>query len=271
MKIKKIYEFTHKRQLWRILPTDTGKLIIEERDTQLKEAYFSCLEIDKGKKIFENIQLEEKFWIGIESVYRDIIFFHKYLKPDMPAHRGIIAFDINSVSLLWGNMDYNFLFAADNMIYCYKTFFEGKRFFTLNFSTGEIIDELKDEILEINKIKEKFSKENEENDYIFPRPFDKNEASDSVLLKVLNRENLIAGKILSACYGDLIFLHALENTKGGVRNIFKALEISTGKTILTEIINKKIDKFLPEAFFIKGSLLFLLKEKDTLVVYSIKQ
>jgi hypothetical protein len=112
MKIKKLYEFTHKRQLWRILPTNTGKLLIEERDTQLKEAYFNCLEIDKGKKIFENIQLEEKFWIGIESVYRDIIFFHKYLKPDMPAHKGIIAFDINSASILWENMDYNFLFAA---------------------------------------------------------------------------------------------------------------------------------------------------------------
>ncbi|MGE5810476.1 MAG: DUF4905 domain-containing protein [Ignavibacteria bacterium] len=270
MKIKKIYEFTHKRQLWRILPTNTGKLIIEERDTQLKEAYFNCLEIDKGKKIFENVQLEEKFWIGIESVYSDIIFFHKYMKPDMPAHKGIIAFDINSASILWKNMDYNFLFAADNKIYCHKTFFEGKRFFILNFSTGEVIKELGDEVLEINKIKEKFSGENEENDYLFPQPVDKNESSDPVLKELIG-ENSAAGKIEQARYGDLIFLHALENTKDGFRNIFTVFDILTGKTILTEIINKKIDKFLPEAFFIKGNLLFLLKEKDTLVVYSIKQ
>ncbi|HVO76097.1 MAG TPA: DUF4905 domain-containing protein [Ignavibacteriaceae bacterium] len=271
MKIKKEYEFTHNRQLWRIIPTATGKVILEERDTELKEAYFNCLEMNKGKIIFENLQLDEKFWIGIEGVYTDIIFFHKYLKPDMPAHKGVIALDINSRSVLWENTEYNFLFIADKKLYCYKSFFEGKRYFVLDFLTGVPIKDFGDDYSEISRIKEGVSGENEENDYIFPEPFDENKSSDPLLLNKINREKIAAGKIQTARFGDLLFLHTLENTRRGVRNIFKVIEIPTGKIILEETINKEIEKFLPETFFIKGSLLFLLKEKDTLVVYSLKQ
>ena len=94
MDIKRIYSFSNNRQIWRLIPTATEKLIIEERDTENKEVFFNCLEISSGVKIFSELQLEEKFWVGIEAVNNDIIYFHKFVKPDMPRHQGIIAFDI---------------------------------------------------------------------------------------------------------------------------------------------------------------------------------
>ncbi|HUX92187.1 MAG TPA: DUF4905 domain-containing protein, partial [Ignavibacteriaceae bacterium] len=93
MKIKKEYEYSNRRQIWRLIPTDSGKIIIEDRNVETKEAFFNCLDIYTGKKKFSNLQLDEKYWIGIETIYKDIIFFHKYLKPDMPGHIGIIAYD----------------------------------------------------------------------------------------------------------------------------------------------------------------------------------
>jgi len=272
MKLKKEYEFTHKRQLWRILPTNSGKLIIEERDTALKEAYFNCLEINKGKRIFENLQLDEKFWIGIEAVYGDIIFFHKYVKPDMPIHKGIIAFDINSKSILWESQEHNFLFVSDK-IYCYKTLFEGKKFFTLNYLTGEVIDELGTDPSEINKTKENLL-ESDLSEFIFPEYYNETDGKSLFpeLPDEINIGNFIMGKIQAARYGDIILFNALEHSaKGSMRNIVKAVDISEGKTILEEVINKESGKFLPDSFFLKGNLLFLLKEKDTLVVYSVKQ
>ena len=45
MKIKKKYSFKNKRQIWRLLPTTTDKLVIEDRDTQNKEVFFNCIDI----------------------------------------------------------------------------------------------------------------------------------------------------------------------------------------------------------------------------------
>ena len=71
MKIKKKYVHNNKRQIFRLLPTDNDKLVIEERDIEKKQAYFNCLNITNGKKFFKNLQLDEKFWIGIEAVQND--------------------------------------------------------------------------------------------------------------------------------------------------------------------------------------------------------
>jgi hypothetical protein len=95
MKLKKNYRFDNKRQIWRIIPTKEGKLIIEERELENKQAYFHCLSLDSGKNILSNFQLDDKFWVGIEAVQDDIIYFHKFAKPDMPKHRGIFAFNLS--------------------------------------------------------------------------------------------------------------------------------------------------------------------------------
>jgi len=65
MKLKKKYKFDNGRQIWRIIPTNSGKLIIEEREPEKKQAYFHCLERESGKKLLSNFQLEDKFWVGI--------------------------------------------------------------------------------------------------------------------------------------------------------------------------------------------------------------
>ncbi len=92
--IKKNYSFSNKREIWRLIPSQSGYLVIEERNMKSKEVFFNCLKLDDGKIYFKNFQLDEKFWIGIEAVSKNIIFFHKFRKPDMPGHKGIYAFDI---------------------------------------------------------------------------------------------------------------------------------------------------------------------------------
>ena len=96
MEIKKLYSYKSEKQIWRILISGSDKLILETRDLNTKEVFFNCLFIENGKSIFSNLQLDEKCWIGIEDIYKGIIFFHYFPKPDMPHHKGIIAFDITA-------------------------------------------------------------------------------------------------------------------------------------------------------------------------------
>ena len=94
MELYRNYLYTKGRNLWRLLPAGRDKLLIEERDRSTKEAFFSCIEMSTGKFIVEDFQPAEKIWCGIETIYDHFIFFHRYAKPDMPAHSGIIAYDL---------------------------------------------------------------------------------------------------------------------------------------------------------------------------------
>ena len=266
MKLKKKYRFDNKRQIWRIIPTNEGKLILEEREPEKKQAYFHCLAIDSGKKILSNFQLDDKFWVGIEAVKDDTIFFHKFAKPDMPKHRGIFAFDLKAKELIWQNPELVFLFLLNDKIFTYKEKFEGRYYYSIDSTSGEIIDDLGNDYKRIESLTN-----GADDGYIFPEAFDENfelqnRAGD--FIKSLRNNFVISGKIEYISVNDLLLLsfHSV-NSKGTLDNIFKAVDLSKGKYILEELINKETSLFLTDSFFIKDDLLFLLFGKTRLVVY----
>ena len=274
MKIKKKYSLKSKRQIWRIIPTETNKLIIEEREPDKKQVYFNCFQTDSGKKIFKDLQLDEKFWVGIETVYNDVIFFHKYLKPDMPGHKGIIAFEIENEKIKWENKDLTFLFPLDDMIYTYAQMFEGRNHFALDYNTGEVAEALGSDPSEISELREQFIENENSKDYLFPNIYF-NDSSDFEELKSffqrLKNKSVISGRIeFIQLDSMLIFSYHSINSKGSMDIFFNAVDLSTGNYILEEILLKETRLFLSDSFFIKGSLLFVLFGKSKLNVYEIR-
>ncbi len=280
MKIKKLYSFTNKRQIWRLLPAGEN-IIIEERDPEKKEAFFNCIEMETGKVIFKNLQLEEKFWIGIEKISCGIILFHKYEKPDLPRHKGILAFNIETKNVLWENPDLNYLFVYDQKVYCYRDKFEGRLFFTLDIKTGSLLDELGSDVNGLNKLREKLINEDEYSDYSFPEIFFNKKNSDVVnrVIQNLEEEYVITGPIEIIEKDSLIFISYFEVFKDGLlKNFFNVIEIDNKKFIFKETLNSSTKTIIPDTFFIKftnngleGGLIFLLEEKLKLVVCLIKE
>ena len=273
-KIKKVYNYSRDRQIWRLLPSNNNKLIIEERDSLTKEVFFNCIDINTGKKIFYDFQLDEKYWTGIETVYNDIIIFHKYASRDMPDHDGMIAFDINSKKILWSNDEYIFLFINNDRIYCYTNKFEGRDFFTIDYKTGSLIESLGDNAGKVNTIRENQYTLINEGSYLFPEIFYSESMKDSGIGKYFEQsksENTIAGKIEFIETADVLFFNChYVLPDGSLKNIFKAIEFSSKKVIFEEILNAKSSNFIPDCFFIKDNHLFLLIEKNKLKVCSIK-
>jgi len=273
MKLKKNYRFDNKRQIWRIIPTDNGKLIIEERETEKKLAYFHCLELESGKKLLSNFQLDDKFWVGVEAVLGDIIFFHKFAKPDMPKHRGIFAFDLMKREFIWQNPELIFLFILDEKLYTYKEKFEGRSYCSVNPVNGEIIEDVGANYELINRLRDESIKEEENKGYLFPEVFEDDSIADnrvSEFIKSLRNDFVISGKIEFIWKDNLLMLSFHEaNSKGTLNNLFKAVDLSKGKYILEEVINKETSLFLTDSFFVKDDLLFLLFGKTRLEVYKI--
>ena len=274
MVIKHNYSFSNNRQIWRLIPTETGKIIIEERDTNNKEVFFNCLHISTGEKIFSEFQLEEKFWVGIEAVNNDIIYFHRFAKPDMPGHLGIIAFDIKSKTILWENPDYSFLFIDKSKIYCYKSLFEGRSFFALDSNTGELIAELGSDVSEINRLRDVALSKQSYEDYIFPRTYYSDDLPDERISKIfseLKNEKVIAGAIEYAIYDEVLFFNFHEVLDDGLlRNTLKAIDLRDSNLIMEELLISETKAFVPDSFFFLQNLMFLLEEKNMLVVYELK-
>ena len=273
MKLKKKYRFDNNRQIWRIIPSNNGKLLIEEREPEKKQAYFHCLLIDSGKKILSNFQPEDKFWVGIEDVNDDLIYFHKFAKPDMPKHRGIFAFDVRSKEFIWNNPELSFLFRLEDKIYAYREKFEGKNYYSVSAITGEIIEDIGDNHEQINILRNESLSRNKDESYLFPEVFDPDNfisGSAKNFINSLRNEYVITGKVEYILKKKLLMMSFHEaNSKGSMTNMFKAVDLSSGKYILEEVINKETSLFLTDSFFIKDNLLFLLFGKTRLVVYEI--
>lgn len=267
MKVDPLYSISNNRQFWRIIPAG-DKIIIEERDPLLKEVFFSCIELESGKYIFRNYQLSEKFWIGVEAVYNGIIYFHKYAKPDMPGHKEIIAVDLYSLENLWNTGKYSFLFALENKIYAFINLFEGRRYVTLDYRTGEIIDYPDDKVIDINELRAKSYDGEFFSDAFFPQISEKND--DRIRIAAAAAGKDITGRVEFIEFNGHLFLSChIEESRGILKNLFFVVEITTEKIIFKEVLNERTEKFVPENFFIKGAGLYLIKEKSIFKVYSL--
>jgi hypothetical protein len=273
MKIIKKFLFTNQNQIWRLLVSDSDLLVIESRDLEAKQAYFNCVDILTGKIIFKNLQFDEKYWIGIEAIVNNIIYFHKFAKPDMPGHKTIIAFDIPDQQILWQTDDYNFLFASENKIYAFRQKFEGREFFTLDCLTGNLIEELGSDVEKINKIKEINNDQEKTKNYLFPNIFREDSEQNNLIISTIHRtikNETIEGNVEYLVYGELLFFNFYSrNLKAGLDNNFYVINLNKDKTLIKERINSNVNAYVPDSFFIKDNLLFLLKEKTQVVVYSI--
>jgi len=249
-----------------------NRLIIEERDIEKKEVFYNCIRAEDGNIIFKDLQLDEKYWVGIECIYEEIIFFHKFAKPDMPGHKFIIAYDIESSKILWQTDNYSYLFIYDDKVYVYRQKFESREFFTLNYLTGELIDELGEDSVSINLIRESINEADKFKGYSFPSIF-KNDDEDEAIKAIINKITaglLLDGNIEYIWFENyLLFNFFARNEKGKLENRFIASEIQNRSVVLSDIILSEANSYVPDSYFMKENLLFVLKEKTKVEVFEI--
>lgn len=269
--MKKCFAYSSPQQIWRILISDSGKLILETRDVISKEVFYHCYVIEKGEKIFSGLQLDEKIWLGIEAVYKEIIFFHRFPKPDMPHHKEIIAFDIASQKILWQNSELSFLFVNDGKVYGFKQGFEERYFFALDFLTGEQLEDFGSDYITINRLRADADNAKDWSEYLYPEKF-RNENDERISNAIHGQTNNleIAGEVEYNSYGNLLFFnfHHKIHPESFVNN-FCAIDLNTGKVILSEVLNANAKSLFTDSFFVYKNFLFLLKEKNAVVVYKI--
>ena len=273
MKLKKKFKFSDSNQVWRIKITDTDKLFVETRDTEKMNAYFHSYDLFSGKRNFSGHQMSEKFWLGIEAIKDDIVFFHRYAKPDMPGHRGIFAFDINTQKVLWEDETYSFLFLKDDLIYVYQERFEGRNYYTLNIQSGEVVEELGKNSDEINELRDEAERSVDYSNYTFPEKHfgaSGDDEVDSIITCEIENIKIVGEVEFINTKGLLLFNYHQAGTNRSYINKLKVIELNKRKEIYSDILNKATNALAPDSFFIFKDLLILLKEKKEILIFEIK-
>ncbi|MGK9475518.1 DUF4905 domain-containing protein [Melioribacter sp. OK-6-Me] len=270
MNIKKHFTVKSNWQVWRILISESDYLVIESRDKDTKEVSFHSYDLKTGNTIFENFQLDEKYYVGIETVYKDILYFHKYPKPDLPNHKGITAFDISSSEMLWDNDEYSFLFAHDEKLYCFKQGFDERYFYTVDYKTGKMLEDMGNDYRKINALRMEADQQNKYEDYSFPKlDFDYSEIKPLILENLANLE--VYGNIEYATYNNLLmFNYHLQEGENLYTNYFRIINVDNSNLIFEEVLNNKASSLFTDSFFIYKDYLILLKEKDGLNIYKLE-
>lgn len=269
--MKKHFTYKSPKQIWRILISDTDKLVIETRDMNTKEVFFNCYDLIAGKKIFTDFQPEEKYWIGIETIYKDIIIFHKYPKPDLPGHKEIIAIDLFSQKKLWSNSDYTYLFAYNDRIYCFNQGFEDRYFFSLNYLDGNLLAELGTDSNKINSINREAENQKDWSVYIYPEVYRYNNEGITKIVDEQTKNIDLIGEVEYNSYKNLtLFSFHAKVFEQSFVNRFFAVDTVSGKVKLSEVLNSNTPSLLTDSFFVYKNFLILLKEKNKLMIYNLE-
>lgn len=264
MGLKKLYTHNNNRQIWKILVSDTNRLLIEERDLNTKEAFYHCIQAGTGKYYINDLQFDEKVWIGSEGIYEDILFIHKYGKPDMPIHKGIIAYSIDNQEIIW-TADYAFSFYYKGKIYAFREGFEERKYYTLDVKTGEILENLT--AAAVKELQNEIDENERYKSFIFPEPYKRD--GSLPLIDAHIKDMSITGDVEYVIYkGSLLFNFHLEAVKGSLVNMFYAYDIASSDKLLEDTLNANAKAYAPDSFFLKDGILFILKEKNELLVFS---
>ncbi len=272
MKLKPHISFSPGAQVFRLLVSDSGVLVVESRDTEKKEAYYSGVDLKSGKIHFRNLQFEEKYWIGIEEIYDDIILFHGYARPNMPGHRGIFAYSIPQDKVLWSIDEYVFHFVKNNLIWVYKELFEKKEYYCFDPISGKLIEkkDLSEDELNIEYIEARSAKDYSH--YLFPETFTEEECESNTARIISDKTNgldLVGEVEYNKKGSKIVFSFHFHDVEKGIANKIICTDVETTNVLFEETLNTKLNLFVPDSYFIYDDFLITLKEKTKILVYSL--
>ncbi len=244
------YQF--KSAVWRLeIDAHSQTLFTEIRDQDDKRVFFSSVNLESGKVNFDGLQTEERWLTGIEAAYKGVLLLHNYQSESGPAHKGLIAFDGESGSLLWNNYTNAFDHLSVNGPVIYDTRIQPRMLYLADIKTGTPV-----------------------------RPYepliDVEEVTNIILPDVIPAKFLETLPIESVPFGNTA--HYLEHNNLRIVSLHALAEgtlqqrlyiVDNANIIYEDILNTDIQKLQPEAFLIYRDQLIYLKNKSELKVLNL--
>jgi len=260
-RIKPTWRYRAKRRIWRILPTDDGWMVGEDRDIAGKITTFFCLNRHTGKVFWEGREFGETWWIGMETVFDGILLLHGYAVPDMPWHKKIIAVGLSSGEKLWENVDLCFEFVDKSRIIASSGAEGMKTFVALDPDTGAIVEKLGPVDWE--------SAKQEDTTIIFPRVFSDADANPPNSLLDHLASKSCAGSVEYITSGAFTVLgYCVQNAQGTpglpFRQEVEVCRNADFSVAYFDVVYESTSGMIPDSFLVQDDMLYYIRENTVL-------
>ncbi len=266
-KLNSTWKYETNGMLWRLLPTTNNLFIGEDRNVETKCVSFFCLDSVSGKVLWNNISFTETWWIGIENVYKNILFLHEFSTPDMPDHKKIFALNIENAQVLWVNEELQFHFAFEMFVYGSKIGFESRKYFRLDMSSGKVVAEISGK--EFQELQFQATNSDSGN-IIFPKEVNNvdsmNKSFQKVASKVLNTsrpmECIEQNEKLILSYYD-----SVRNNGNGSDEFEQHVLIAdkNGRLLYRDKVNERVKVPVPDTVMLMNGTVYYIKNKKKLI------
>jgi hypothetical protein len=256
--------------------TEDGKQIIgEDRHLEEKRVTFFALDTLTGHIAWENVSVEEKWWVGLEDAGSQGVVLHMYETPELPGHKGCHVIDVATGTTRWQQNDLRYLFTSGNYVYCDRVTDGNTYPVMLDAGSGNLVCELTDEDLDTARLRAdrgRFSRiehpvQSDAHDN------DSRSIAQSALASVVERGSEI--RFLEwKRHGENIVAAGYSTIPGPGADSRYAHHIvlvqSAGSSLrFHDIMLRDAAAIVPDSFFCIENLVFYLREKQDLVCLSL--
>jgi hypothetical protein len=277
--LKASWAFTPRGTIWRLFPATSGELIIEARDQDTKRAAFFALDGDTGIPRWQDLVLDEPWWIGIEDVSGGVLLLHKFGSPDLPQHQGIIAIELRTGKILWSNNELTYWFAQGNSIFAHRMMFDKRVASELNLQNGQSIREFGEDFeSSLFQRREEAVKENQDG-LQFPEMAEL-ERVDPRISEMMKREfpaTQMHGNVEYALVDKVLLMNyyvsSWESGDEGpsLNNHFKILDVDNNRVMFSDTIAHNVRVAVPDSFFVRNGMVYYIKDQKTLTAIRLSQ
>ncbi len=266
LKPKWIFKAPENLKLWKVFPSKDDKILCELRDVDKKLVKFVCISVDDGRKIWEDLNLDEPWWVQISDTDEDLFFLCEFRRPDFPVQGKIYAVNSKDGKILWENDDYNFLLALNGKVYASKNLIDKRIYSEIDSRTGEILWEHGEDVEFINSAKDiKFESMN----FIeTSEPFDEfhlnyEEINDIIKTFIKDATDKFPPEVLVKQKFSIVSYHAPRGDK--FSSVLKIIDIEEGELIYQDMLYDDLSYFVPDSFFAKDDFIFYVRNQKELV------
>jgi hypothetical protein len=266
-----VWQYRTKGTLWRIGPAGASSLVGEDRDQERKIATFFCLDRTSGQVRWEGKEFGDRWWVGMEGVVDEILLLHGYAHPDMPAHRGLIAVDIQTGEHLWSNKECVFSGATGGTVLGARFGFTETDLLELDSRTGEVRRLVRGQD-EAALLLRQAGRTSERNEQTLPVPVPQLE--DVTVQELITQAadiDFASGEGLVS--SDFVIVSGISPAGGnGSRNhILAVIDRHSGEVVLRETLRSRAGRAVPDSFFVIQKMLYFICQRTTLIAVSLEQ
>jgi len=263
------WQFKTEGVLWRLLSSDNGLFVGEDRNLDSKSVSFFCIEQASGRVRWKNVHFKERWWISIESMHRNVLFLHEYASPDMPDHKKIYAVELGTGKLMWMNDELKFLFAYKDSVYTAKDEYSNRTFFELDLTGGTVVREIDPSYL--NVLRNSVATNIEAIEY--PRCYDVNQGDTLTVKKKIETVIADTQSIMHAEYIDkntALIIGYYENksassTAQDLQQHIVMVDQGNNRILFRDVIHSHVASIVPDIFFCIGDFVYYIKDRKLLI------